>query len=136
MSKRSRTEEGIASSLLSCHNRQCQNNQGHKTKPNQITSHRVDVKCLSCQKFWIVCITCKRKFTSSKISLANKHFEENHSSQEFNLGENNIASTTYSVTSNMNLQVINACLSASSLPSKSQFFFETKLHHCLMLYRI
>lgn len=118
--KRTRKNAPTASSLFFCCNNQCRGSTNH----NQITSHRVEVKCTSCNDYWIVCITCKRKFKSSKVSLAKKHFDEMHSSntqENYDLSihaNDNMTST--------DLVIINACLASSSLPSKSQIFFRNK----------
>ena len=45
---------------------------------------------MSCNSSWVVCITYQRRFNSSKMYLANKHFEEerNNSKCSISVGTN------------------------------------------------
>ena len=94
--KRSRPNP-VASSLFSCNNKECRNRYGGPTNHSQVDSNRVDVKCLSCNNSWVVCITCRRRFNSSrKISLANKHFDEVHTSTTRNVYNADVTAVDFS----------------------------------------
>ena len=108
----------VASSLFSCTNKQCPNRYVGSTNHLQVDSNRVDMKCLSCNSSWVVCVTCKRRFSSKRtISYANKHFDEVHTSTVLtpcNVSNNSVHDTN---------DIVEQCLSTSSLPPKSQEFF-------------
>ena len=89
------------------------------------------VKCNSCDKAWVVCISCQRRFTATEIYLARKHLEEVHSG-------NNKTSSGTSVTSTVDFSsegittwhdsnsIIEQYLNESSVELNSRQFFSMK----------
>ena len=118
--KRTRSDTPTISPSFSCRNIRCLGD----TKQNPITSHRVDIQCLSCRDYWIVCITCNLRFNKSKISVAKKHFDSKHSSNTTAI--TNLSRYKNDNVTSPNLPVVRKCLELSSLPSNSKNFFENK----------
>ena len=75
--KRLKTNDEV-SSLFSCKDKQCAQIDNKQSNHIFVSRDRCDVNCLYCHKTWTVCVTCKKRFNSRKISLAEKHFEDYH----------------------------------------------------------
>ena len=97
--KRRKTNCDVASTLFSCKTTKCQKNEMKKTFRTKINNNRSELKCMHCHKTWIVCIPCHKRFHISKISIADKHFEEMHNTNENNqmptLREQNLEQSFY-----------------------------------------
>ena len=120
-----------ASSLFTCKNVLCKKSTGKTTTHTQEDCNRVNVKCITCDQAWVVCISCQRRFNATKIYLTKKHFEEVHSI-------NNKISSDASVTSAINFSsevtttshnsysIIEQYLNESSMELNSRQFFTKK----------
>ena len=123
----------IASSFFSCNNKKCHNRFDGSTHHTQVDSNRINLKCIACNNSWVVCITYKRRFNSSrKLYLANKHFDEEHTLTApancivCNADTTNANFSTFDASSNSiqnTNNIVQQCLSTTSLPTKSQQFF-------------
>ena len=126
-SKRARCTP-VVSSLFSCRSEKCRKSMGGITKHSQEDSNRVNVKCISCDAAWVVCISCQRRFNSTKMYLANKHFDDVHSKNTFDASVTTDIdfSSERSVDSQDSSKIIEQCLNESSMALNSRQFFQNK----------
>ena len=131
----------VASSLFTCKSVKCRNISGVTTIPSQEDEHRVNVRCVSCDQFWVICVSCSKRFHASKMYLANKHFDEVHTSKN-NMESNALTSSGIdfseqsTIDSHDENQIIQFCLSESSMTLNSRNFFKKKQYLYLMQFRI
>ena len=132
----------LASSLFSCKNDECRQVSGATTKTSKDGLYRVNVQCISCNQSWVVCIACQRRFNGTKVYLANRHFDEAHSTNSPILSKvsTNASSVAFSSESNFEESdsnvIIKQCLRESSMEVKSRSFFKTRQFRYHMLYKI
>ena len=121
----------IASSLFTCKNVLCKKVTGKTTTHTQEDCNRVNVKCITCDQAWVVCISCQRRFNATKIYLAKKHFEEVHSvnnqkASDASVTSANNFSSEVTTTSHDSYSIIEQCLNESSMELNSRQFFTKK----------
>lgn len=72
-----RTKLTEVSPLHKCKSKQCMN----FTLPPKLTiinQFRTDIQCQNCNKSWVVCKLCNKRFSLSKLSVAENHFKSHH----------------------------------------------------------
>ena len=122
----------LASSLFSCKNDECRQVCGVTTKTSKDGLYRMNVQCISCNQSWVVCISCQRRFNGTKVYLANRHFDEAHSTNSQSLSKLSTDASSVAFSSESNFEesdsnvIIKQCLKESSMEVKSRLFFQNK----------
>ena len=121
----------VVSPLFTCKTIKCRDSSAVTTIQCKEDEHRVNVRCISCNQFWVVCVSCTRRFEDRKIYLANQHFDLVHSSNS-NMESNGRTSSGVDDTEQFTIdpqnqsQIIQFCLSESSMTLNSRNFFQKK----------
>ena len=131
----------VVSPLFTCKRIKCRDASTVTTIQSKEDEHRVNVRCISCNQFWVVCVSCTRRFDATKMYLANQHFDEVHRSNS-NMESNALSSSgidfteQYTIDPQNQSQIIQFCLSESSMTLNSRNFFQKKQYLFLMQFRI
>ena len=82
MESSKRIKLALSRSLSKCHNKRCPINLNKSSKHHpcvyQINSCQHSVVCNVCCDEWIICLPCKKRFSSSKRNDARHHFMSTH----------------------------------------------------------
>ena len=93
MSSPKRIKLALSASLCKCSNYRCPSIQSKTNQQPNITKHNCyqhTLQCPTCNEVWIICLPCKKRFSSNHVQKSRQHFSTMHHTI---LREDNISSS-------------------------------------------
>ena len=81
MSNPKRIKLALAASLCKCSNKRCPTIQNNINQQPNITKHnhyQHTLQCPTCNEVWIICLPCKKRFSSNHVQKSKLHFSATH----------------------------------------------------------
>ena len=127
--------------LYACHNKNCQfyNKKGKNPKIQVMNyDHHLIVTCTKCARKWKVCTCCSKRWNTNNFYAANEHFvtscpgtieilHRDHNNNESSLNGRALSNSESSTSSIYTKSYRDPVICNSSLPTKSQKYFQNEL---------